>query len=108
MSRQANRELRSVRSRSIGGLLTIALFASVLTLVGASGAGAEANALTGDESVSAPASWLALTGRTPAQITAAIGSIYRLVALHQDANGTYSFAAVQNSGAEAVSGWWWY
>src|SRR3954447_23374804 len=108
MSRQRNRGPGSVRSRCIGGLLTVALFASAFTFVGAAGARADANALTGDESVSVPASWLALSGQTLAQINSAIGSTYRLVDIHQDANGTYTMAAVQNAGAEAVSGWWWY
>ena len=69
---------------------------------------ADTTSATGDESVAAPAAWFAYTGMTPAAITQALGSTYRLVDIRQAANGTYNVVMVKNSAPYVVSAWWWY
>jgi hypothetical protein len=90
------------------GLLSALLATSVVGLVRVAPAVADATASTGDESVSVPAGYLFYTGQSTAQISQRLGSRYRLVDLHETSANVYSFAAVQNSGAYAVPGWWWY
>ncbi len=89
-------------------MLIAALLLSALSFSGASPARADATSLTGDESVSVPAAHIFYTGQTTSSITSKLGSTYRLVDLHETSTNVYSFVAVQNTGAYAVSGWWWY
>src|SRR5262249_43492289 len=88
--------------------LATALVTSVTGLVGAGPAAADPTAATGDESVSVPTGAIFFTGQSTAQISQKLGSTYRLVDLHETSANVYSFAAVQNAGAYAVSGWWWF
>src|SRR4051794_38082562 len=105
---RTSRSGRSWRRRVTGSIAVMALVSSVLTLAGSAPANADTTASTGDESVSAPAGWLTLTGQTTSQISSAIGSAYRLVDVHGNTDGTFTVSAVRNSGAYAVPGWWWY
>jgi hypothetical protein len=84
-------------------MLAFALFA-----VSTGAALADTTAETGDESVQVSTSWQSYTGRTTAQVTELLGSTYRLVDVRQDPSGTYTVTMVKNTGAYAVSGWWWY
>lgn len=94
-------------TRIAGALGTAALVTS-LAVATAGTSTADTTALTGDESVSVPTGSMVYVGQTPAQISSRLGSTYRLVDLHQAANGTYTMTAVRNSGAYAVPGWWYY
>src|SRR3954453_13586133 len=94
--------------RGVSRMTVAAVLSATLAVVSASGARADTTAATGDESVSAPATWLTLTGKTISQIVTALGSTYRLVDVHQAADGTYTVTAVSNTGSYAVSAWWWY
>lgn len=94
--------------RSLIGALAALLLLSVVGTVTASPARADANATTGDESVSVPTGYLFYTGQTVAQVRDKIDPGYRLVDLHETSPNIYSFVAVANSGAYAVPGWWWY
>ncbi|MBV9487879.1 MAG: serine hydrolase, partial [Frankiaceae bacterium] len=52
--------------------------------------------------------WVTYTGLTTSQISAKLGSTYRLVDVHEDpGGGTYTVTAVKNSGSYATA-WWWY
>ncbi len=90
-------------------LAIICMLGVALAFTGGAGARtADTTSATGDESVAAPTAWYAYTGMSVSDVTNALGSAYRLVDVRQAANGTYSVVMVRNSGAYAVSGWWWY
>lgn len=94
---------------ALAALAVAGLAATGLTIGGpVSPAHADTSAVTGDESVATPTTWISQSGRTTSQITSALGSTYRLVDLHQSSTGQYTFTAVQNVGVYHVPGWWWY
>ena len=90
-------------------LAIISALALGLAFSGGAGARtADTTSATGDESVQAPTAWYAYTGMSVSDVTNALGSTYRLVDVRQRGDGTYTVVMVRNSGAYAVSGWWWY
>ena len=73
----------------------------------------DTTARTSDHSVNVPTSWWLYTGRTASQVSSLINSnSARLTQIEVDGmvSGTprFSVRMVRNSGAYAVSGWWWY
>lgn len=95
-------------SRRTAGATAVALALTALIALGGAAALADTTAVTGDESVQAPTAWQSYTGLTTAQVSAKLGSSYRLVDVRQEPSGTYAVTMVKNAGAYAVSGWWWY
>ncbi|MDQ1712914.1 MAG: hypothetical protein QOE45_2364 [Frankiaceae bacterium] len=98
------------RVRLVAVIASISLGLPVLN----SGTVAVADATTSvdDRSVAVPTAWKVYTGLTPAQVSSTVLTPgYRLTEIHADQPTnptTYTVRAVNNAGAYAVSGWWWY
>src|SRR4051812_18231991 len=94
---------------------TVAALSTLVTLLIAlaspSHAHADATASTDDRSVAQPTSWHTYNGVTTAELSSSLAaSGARLTELEpfDAAAGTWSAVTVEDSGAYAVPGWWWY
>ncbi len=90
----------------------LALATPLTAHVGLRGAVADATVSVDDRSVAVPTAWKYYSGVTTSFVTTNVTNAgYRVTEVHADQPNnptTFSVRAVPNSGAYAVSAWWWY
>ena len=90
-------------------VLALLLVGLALTAVTPQQAAADANALTGDESVSVPTTWWTFSALTEAEIADELtAKAARLVDIEPYDSTKFTVTMVRNAGAYAATGGWWW